>query len=156
MSVVEAMSPEELDGVEPMHVAMSAWATVHGLATLWLDGALSQFTDQDQGKPIELSGISSVDFAKRRIDQITHDAREDESEGAGECDGHSGCDDPASVRACKDKQPTYLGPLFPAQPRPFTVNGGGRTPHGSHRADVTASSGVFDARTQATCAEHPR
>ena len=47
MSVVEAMGPEELDGAEPMHVAMSAWATVHGLATLWLDGALSQFTNQD-------------------------------------------------------------------------------------------------------------
>ncbi|MDJ0665364.1 MAG: TetR/AcrR family transcriptional regulator [Acidimicrobiia bacterium] len=47
MSVVEAMGPEELGGAEPMHVAMGAWSTVHGLATLWLDGALSQFTDED-------------------------------------------------------------------------------------------------------------
>jgi hypothetical protein len=47
MGVVEAMSPAELGGADPMHVAMGAWATVHGLATLWLDGALSQFTDED-------------------------------------------------------------------------------------------------------------
>ena len=26
---------------------LGAWATVRGLATLWLDGALSQFTDED-------------------------------------------------------------------------------------------------------------
>ena len=38
MGVVEAMDPAELDGADPMHVAMGAWATVHGLATLWLDG----------------------------------------------------------------------------------------------------------------------
>jgi AcrR family transcriptional regulator len=47
MGVVEAMDPAELGGADPMHVAMGAWATVHGLATLWLDGALSQFTDED-------------------------------------------------------------------------------------------------------------
>ena len=47
MSVVEAMNAEELNGADPMHVAMRAWATVHGLATLWLDGALSLFTDED-------------------------------------------------------------------------------------------------------------
>jgi len=47
MKLVEAMDPAELDGADPMHVAMGAWATVHGLATLWLDGALSQFTDED-------------------------------------------------------------------------------------------------------------
>ncbi len=47
LSVVEAMGPEELGGADPMHVAMQAWATVHGLATLWLDGTLSMFTDED-------------------------------------------------------------------------------------------------------------
>ena len=47
MSVVEAMNAEELNGADPMHAAMSAWALVHGLATLWLDGTLSQFTDED-------------------------------------------------------------------------------------------------------------
>ena len=47
MGVVEAMSPAELGGADPMHIAMGAWATVHGLATLWLDGALGQFTDED-------------------------------------------------------------------------------------------------------------
>lgn len=47
MSVVESMSAEELNGADPMHAAMSAWALVHGLATLWLDGTLSQFTDED-------------------------------------------------------------------------------------------------------------
>jgi AcrR family transcriptional regulator len=47
MKVVEAKQPAELDGADPMHVAMKAWAMVHGLATLWLDGALSQFTDED-------------------------------------------------------------------------------------------------------------
>ena len=47
MGVVEAMDPDELNGADPMHIAMRAWATVHGLATLWLDGALSKFTDED-------------------------------------------------------------------------------------------------------------
>ena len=47
MGVVAAMDPAELNGADPMHVAMGAWATVHGLATLWLDGVLSQFTDED-------------------------------------------------------------------------------------------------------------
>ena len=47
MRAVEAMDPADLDGADPMHVAMGAWATVHGLATLWLDGALAHFTDED-------------------------------------------------------------------------------------------------------------
>ena len=47
MSAVEAMDPADLDGVDPMHVAIGAWATVHGLATLWLDGALAMFSDED-------------------------------------------------------------------------------------------------------------
>lgn len=47
MGAVEAMDPVDLGETNPMHVAMGAWATVHGLATLWLDGALSQFTDED-------------------------------------------------------------------------------------------------------------
>ena len=47
MSAVEAMDPADLDGADPLHVAMGAWATVHGLATLWLDGALALFTDED-------------------------------------------------------------------------------------------------------------
>ncbi|MDJ0960623.1 MAG: TetR/AcrR family transcriptional regulator [Acidimicrobiia bacterium] len=37
----------------PMHVAMSAWATVHGMATLWLTGAPSKFTDEDLGTLLE-------------------------------------------------------------------------------------------------------
>jgi hypothetical protein len=36
MGVVESMDPAE-----------GAWATVHSPATLWLDGALRQFTDED-------------------------------------------------------------------------------------------------------------
>lgn len=47
MSAVDGMDPADLGNSVPMHVAMKAWATVHGLATLWLDGALTQFTDED-------------------------------------------------------------------------------------------------------------
>ena len=47
MGVVESVDPKDLGGADPLHVAMGAWATVHGLATLWLDGAISQFTDDD-------------------------------------------------------------------------------------------------------------
>ena len=47
IGAVEAMDPADLNGADPMHVAIGGWATVHGLATLWLDGALQQFTDQD-------------------------------------------------------------------------------------------------------------
>ena len=47
MGVVEAMDPEDLNGADPMHVAMRAWASVHGLATLWLDGAIGLFTDEN-------------------------------------------------------------------------------------------------------------
>ena len=47
MRVVESVSAEELGGADPLHVAMAAWAKVHGLATLWLDGAISHFTDED-------------------------------------------------------------------------------------------------------------
>ena len=47
MGVVEALEPDEINDADPMHVAMGAWATVHGLATLWLDGALRLFTDED-------------------------------------------------------------------------------------------------------------
>lgn len=46
MSTVESMSPVELNGGDPVYVAMGSWATVHGLATLWLDGALAQFSDE--------------------------------------------------------------------------------------------------------------
>ena len=59
MGVVEAMEPEELNGADPMHVAMAAWATVHGLATLWLDGALSQFTDEDLSSVVQ--GVFEAD-----------------------------------------------------------------------------------------------
>jgi hypothetical protein len=44
---IEAMGSGELGGADPMHVAMRAWALVHGLATLWHDGLISVFTDQD-------------------------------------------------------------------------------------------------------------
>ncbi len=37
----------------PLHVAMGAWATVHGMATLWLTGAPSKFTDEDLGTLLE-------------------------------------------------------------------------------------------------------
>ena len=50
MDAVEAMDPTDLNGADPMHVAMGAWATVHGLATLWLDGAVAPFTDDDLEK----------------------------------------------------------------------------------------------------------
>lgn len=47
MGTVQAFDAGDLSGADSMHVAIGAWATVHGLATLWLDGALAQFTDED-------------------------------------------------------------------------------------------------------------
>lgn len=44
---VAAMDPEELGGADRRREAIRAWATMHGLATLWLDGAIQQFTDDD-------------------------------------------------------------------------------------------------------------
>ena len=62
MDAVESMDPAELNGTDPMHIAMGAWATVHGLATLWLDGALALFTEE--GLEALAMGIFEADTPK--------------------------------------------------------------------------------------------
>jgi len=47
MEAVDAMDPAGLGGADPIHVAMRAWAMVHGLATLWHDGLIGLFTEED-------------------------------------------------------------------------------------------------------------
>jgi AcrR family transcriptional regulator len=47
LEAVERLDPADLGGAEPLHAAMASWATVHGLATLWHDGLIAQFTDED-------------------------------------------------------------------------------------------------------------
>ncbi len=47
MRAVDDMDLSAYENPDPLHLAIGAWATVHGLATLWLDGAISQFTDED-------------------------------------------------------------------------------------------------------------
>ncbi len=53
--VAEARGIEEQD---VMHVAMGAWATVHGMATLWLTGAPRLFTNEDL--PTLMEGVFAV------------------------------------------------------------------------------------------------
>jgi AcrR family transcriptional regulator len=48
---------------DPTHVAMAAWASVHGLATLWLAGAPTMFTDE--GVEPLLAGIFEVSSIDR-------------------------------------------------------------------------------------------
>ena len=47
VGTVDAMGPGDPGGADPLYTAIGAWATVHGLATLWLDGALGQFAPGD-------------------------------------------------------------------------------------------------------------
>ncbi len=47
MDAVQAMDLSEYRDADPTSVAFAAWSTVHGLASLWLDGAIGQFTDED-------------------------------------------------------------------------------------------------------------
>lgn len=47
MNAVKTTMPSNVAHLDPVHVALAAWATVHGLATLWHDGLLAQFTDED-------------------------------------------------------------------------------------------------------------
>ena len=47
LEAVERLDTADLGGAQPMHAAMASWATVHGLATLWHDGLIAQFTDED-------------------------------------------------------------------------------------------------------------
>lgn len=41
-TVIAAQAAGMAPGVDPQSVALGAWASVHGLATLWLDGNLTQ------------------------------------------------------------------------------------------------------------------
>jgi len=47
MNAVKAGMPANVAHLDPLHLALVAWATVHGLATLWHDGLIAQFTDED-------------------------------------------------------------------------------------------------------------
>ena len=46
MKAVEAACGDDIAENEVMAVALGAWSKVHGIATLWRDGALQMFADQ--------------------------------------------------------------------------------------------------------------
>jgi AcrR family transcriptional regulator len=59
LEAVERLDRADLGGAEPLHAAMASWATVHGLATLWHDGLIAQFTDEDL--PSIAAGVFELD-----------------------------------------------------------------------------------------------
>lgn len=62
MDAVDGMKASGLIGdADPMIVALGAWSRVHGMAALWLDGAVSMFTDRD------LPSLMDEIFATERV-----------------------------------------------------------------------------------------
>lgn len=47
MEIADQLAEAGIAEGEPMIIAMRAWSMVHGLATLWLDGAMAHFWEDD-------------------------------------------------------------------------------------------------------------
>jgi AcrR family transcriptional regulator len=45
-ATVAGADPATFGGGDPLHAAIAAWGNVHGMATLWFNGAIQQFTDE--------------------------------------------------------------------------------------------------------------
>lgn len=62
--VGDHLGPERVDEVEGL--ALAAWAAVHGLATLWVDGPLPHMTDRERDSGPDLDAVAAPVLAAMR------------------------------------------------------------------------------------------